>query len=357
MTTGVVLLNFGEPVEPTHESVMDYLERIFIANADLEDATTPGAARERSRELAERRAPALLAEYEELGGSPLNSQAAAQADALEATLRDRDYDVRTYLGMQFTKPFIRTAAKRAKSDGVDHLVGLPVYPLCGHSTTVAALAELTTAVADLDWGVEYDEITGWHRYPLYNRLRADNIAAFAEDHGVPVTAPETELFFSAHGTPTHYLDGGNRYDRYVEEWCEVMASMLGVTDFTLGFQNHDTRDVSWTEPDVDDAIRSVEAERVVVEPISFMHEQSETLSELDEDLRATAESVGLEFYRVPVPHDDPRFATVLADLVEPFVGEFDPGYYQFRPCLCKDTSGTVCLNGRRPPAHDTGENH
>ena len=72
MHTGVALLNFGEPAEPEHDRVVDYLERIFYANADLEDADSEDAARERARKLAQRRAPGLLEEYEEIGGSPLN---------------------------------------------------------------------------------------------------------------------------------------------------------------------------------------------------------------------------------------------------------------------------------------------
>ncbi|MFW6435424.1 MAG: ferrochelatase, partial [Halovenus sp.] len=154
---------------------------------------------------------------------------------------------------------------------------------------------------------------------------------------------------SAHGTPQYYLNEGSRYDRYVEERCAGMAGMLGVESYTLGFQNHDNRsEVAWTEPDVEEAIEAVDAERVVVEPVSFMHEQSETLSELDIELREEAEDEGLDFYRVPVPHDDDRFPSVLADLAEPFLADFDPGYFQFRQCQCRDKPGTMCLNAPDP---------
>ncbi|WP_227376985.1 ferrochelatase [Haladaptatus halobius] len=344
MTTGVVMLNFGEPSEPTRESVLGYLERIFMNNADLEGDTTQEEARKRSRQLAERRAPGLIEEYEEIGGSPLDPQAKAQAETLEAELDARGFDATTYVGKQFTEPFIADAIERAREDGVDELVGLPVYPLCGASTTVASLEELADAVAERDWDVPVHEITGWHRHPTYNRIRADNVRTYADDVGLNLADDGTELLFSAHGTPTHYLDEGSRYDRYVEEFCDVMASELGVESYSLGFQNHGNRKIPWTEPEVEDVVTDIDAERVVVEPISFMHEQSETLSELDDDLREDAEAVGLDFYRVPVPHDNERFAGVLADLVEPFVAGFDPSYYQFRQCRCKDSPDTMCLN-------------
>lgn len=347
MTTGVVLLNFGEPAEPTRENVVGYLERIFMNNASLDGETTVEEARERSRQLAERRAPGLIEEYEEIGGSPLKPQARAQAEALADELTDRGFDVETYVGMQFTDPFIGDAVEQARADGVDELVGLPIYPLCGPSTTVAALEELNEEVEDAGWDVPVHEVTGWHQHPTYNRIRADAIADYADERGLDLADDNTELVFSAHGTPTYYLKRGSRYVTYVEEFCEVMAAELGVNEYTLGYQNHGNRDIDWTEPDVEDAIENVDAERIVVDPVSFMHEQSETLSELDDELREEAEELGLEFHRVPVPHDDERFRSVLADLAEPFIAGFDPEYYNMRQCQCKDTPGTMCLNAPR----------
>ena len=347
MHTGVALLNFGEPAEPERDRVVDYLERIFYANADLEDADSEDAARERARKLAQRRAPGLLEEYEEIGGSPLNEQARAQTEALEAALADRGYDVTTYLGMQYTEPFIEDAAEQAHADGVDRLIGLPIYPLCGPSTNVLALDELEAAVGDLGWDPEFRPITGWHKHPTYNRLRAEAIESFADEHGVDLTADDTALVFSAHGTPKHYLKEGSRYDIYVEEYCDVVSSLLGVPGYRIGYQNHENRDIPWTEPEVEDLIGEVDADRVVVDPISFLHEQSETLSELDVELSEEADEEDLEFYRVPIPHDDERVPEVFADLVEPFVADFEPEYYQFRQCQCRDDPGTMCLNAPR----------
>jgi ferrochelatase len=349
MPTGVVLLNFGEPSTPQRGPVVEYLTRIFMNNADLEEYDSREAAVERSRELATRRAPGLIEEYEEIGGSPLNEQSAAQAEALAAELDDRGVDATVSEAYQFTEPLLEDAVSRADSDGMDHLVGLPVYPLCGASTNVAANDDLEAAVAGIEgWDPAVDPLTGWHRHPTYNRLRAENMTAFLDDHDLDATADDTRLVFSAHGTPTHYLDEGSRYDVYVEEWCRTMARLCGVGAYDLGFQNHENRDIDWTDPEVEDVIETLgddpTVDRVVVEPISFMHEQSETLSELDDELTEEATAAGLEFHRVPVPHDDERFPRVLADLVEPFVADFDPGYYGFRQCQCRDVPGTMCLN-------------
>jgi ferrochelatase len=347
MNVGVVLLNFGEPGEPDRAVVTDYLERIFFDNASLERFDSEAEARERARTLAERRVPALLEEYEEIGGSPLQEQAEAQAKRLQAELEGRGYDAATYVGYQYAEPLIDEAVEAAFADGVEHVIGLPVYPLSGPSTNVFAVDDLEESVRERERDVDWNAVTGWHRHPTYPRMRAENIQSFVSEAGLDIQDPETELVFSAHGTAMHYLEEGSRYDQYVDEYTETVAALLGVDEYTLGFQNHENRDIPWTEPDVESAIESIDADRVVVEPASFLHEQSETLSELDVELAEEAEAAGLEFYRVPVPHAEPRLPGIMADLVEPFVADFDPSYYQFRECQCRDEPGTYCLNADR----------
>ncbi|MFW6384666.1 MAG: ferrochelatase [Halodesulfurarchaeum sp.] len=344
MDAGIALLNFGEPGTTDRDAVVTYLERIFYDNANLEEYESDEQARERARTLAERRAPGLIEEYEAIGGSPLDEQAHAQADALEAELADRGYDPEICVGMQYTEPLIRDVADRAAEDGLSRLIAVPVYPLAGPSTNVFAVDDLEAAVETNGYDVTVNSITGWHRHPTYTRIRIENLRRFVAERGLDLDDPSTELVFSAHGTPLRYLEEGSRYDLYVDEYCETMAALLGIEEYTLGFQNHANRDIPWTEPEVEEAITDVDADRIVVEPMSFLHEQSETLSELDIELAEEAEDLGLDFHRVPVPHDDPRLSSVIADVVEPFLADFDPGYFQLRQCQCRDRPGTVCLN-------------
>jgi len=341
MKIGVLVLNFGEPENPTLEEVLPFLERIFERNAPLES----NKGSDRARKLAEARAPGLIEEYKEIGSSPLAGQARKQSRMVERILRRRGLDVKCYSGMQFTEPSVAAVVAEAHADGVDQLVALPIYPLCGRSTTIAALEDVQAAVAELAWDVPLREITGWHRHPAYRRLRADAILKCVKKEGVDLHAPDTKLVFSAHGTPIKYLDDGPRYENYVEEACRIVARELGVRDYLLGYQNHTNRDIEWTSPEVEDVIKEVDAARVIVDAVSFMHEQSETLAELDGELRAVAEKAGLEFHRIPIPHDDPAFAELLAELVEdvlrpePIMGELG-----LRRCLCRPTPTTFCLN-------------
>lgn len=341
MKVGVLILNFGEPENPTLKEVVPFLERIFARNSSLESEN----GKSRALKLAEARAPGLVEEYKEIGGSPMISQARKQARLVERILRRRKLDVRCYSGMQFTEPSVGAAVAEAQAGGVDQLVALPIYPLCGKSTTIAALEDVQAAVTELSWDVPLREITGWHRHPAYRRLRADAILDYVRREGVDLHASDTRLVFSAHGTPVRYLDDGPRYVDYVEETCRNVARELGISDYSLGYQNHTNRDIEWTTPEVETVIREVDAARVIVDAVSFMHEQSETLAELDGELRGIAEEAGLEFHRIPIPHDAPEFTELLADLVEdvlrpePIMGELG-----LRRCLCRATPTTFCLN-------------
>lgn len=334
MKTGVILLNFGEPENATLEEVVPFLEKIFMINASLEDPETYERARQRSAQLARERAPGLIHEYELIGGSPLHAQAREQAVALEAELKRRGINATTYVGMQFTQPSIADAVEQARADGVERMVALPVYPLCGPSTTIAALADLRKAVDAAGWNVDLREVSGWHRHPLYIALRADAIRAVAEANSLDLNDGRTKLVYSAHGTPRKYLDEGSRYEEYVLDSCKLVADALGVRDYALGYQNHSNRPgVRWTEPGIEKVVAEIDADTIVVDGIAFMHEQSETLAELDEDLREEAEARGLRYFRVPVPHADARVAVVLADLVDG----------SLRECRCR--VGARCMNG------------
>lgn len=343
MDTVILAIGFGEPSTPDRDVVERYLERIFYDNMAIEGDMPEPAARERAATLASRRAPGLIEEYEEIGGSPLMEHLEAHTERLDDELADRGFSVSARIATQYFDPSIEEAIEDIRDDDPELLVALPMYPLCGPSTTVAALRSVEEALSSWPDGPRLAPIGGWHRHPRYNRLRADNVRSFVDDAGVDLNDPDTELVFSAHGTPISYLEAGSRYDTYVEEYCQTQAKLLEVDEYTLGFQNHESRGVDWTEPDIEAAVQAVDASRIVVEPISFIHEQSETLSELDDELAEEAHDCGLEFHRVPVPHDDPELAGVLADLVEPAIADFDDSYYGLRPCQCADTPGTRCL--------------
>lgn len=351
MRIGVLVINFGEPAEATTEQVQAYLERIFLQNTPLERHEGT-AALARARQLAAARAPSLVEEYHKIGGSPLDAQARAQAEGLEAVLKDRGWDVRTYAAFQFTAPYVDEAVARARKDGIETLVALPVYPLCGHSTTVAALGQVRQALDDLEWNPPVVALSGWHDEPGYLAMRVAHIRRYVEARGLDLDDADTLLYFSVHGTPVKYLNEGSRYDRYVEEHCRAIARALGHVRYAVGFQNHANRGIVWTQPDNEDRIRTLTETHLVVDAVSFLHEQSETLAELDHELRAFIENEGKHLHRVPVPHDDASLPVLLADLVARTLAAGRGESTNLTPCRCRALAGTWCTNADRdlPPS-------
>lgn len=344
--TGVILVGFGEPEDPSPGEVEAFLIRIFQANASLEDRP----ALERARELASARTPALIEEYSRIGGSPLCAQLRRQRDELADALQARGSEAPVFEANQFTPPSPAESVATAMEIGCRHLVVLPMYPLCGVSTTLAALSAIRVAATNAGLEGEVCGIAGWHRHSRYAALRADGISRFAHANGLDLLESNTRVLFSAHGTPMSYIERGIPYDRYVLESCEDVASALSVDSFLVGYQNHSNRGVEWTQPDVDLVVDAIDADRVVVVPISFMHEQSETLHELDIRLRARVEARGIEFHRVPVPHDHPDLGALLADLAEPLLEPHDVHGSSHHPCRCASAAGVWCLNREGPVA-------
>jgi ferrochelatase len=198
-------------------------------------------------------------------------------------------------------------------------------------------------VRQFGWHVPVHEIVGWHSHSAYIELRADAIRQAARGANLDLSDPRTRLVFSAHGTPMKYIARGSRYVLYTEHYCNVVAESVGAPNFELGYQNHSNRPIEWTQPAIETVIANVDADAVLIDPCSFMHEQSETLAELDHELREQAEGRGLQFVRVPIPHDDARFIRLLADLVEPILrGESEAA--GFRPCICRKAPEACCLN-------------
>jgi ferrochelatase len=173
--TEVILLGFGEPDGASPDETLAYLERIFLANARLDGELTAEDRRRRCRELAERRAPGLQADYERIGGSPLLAQCRAQARALEAELARRGSGLTVRIAMQFTDPSIDAAVGEAVAGGVRRIIALPLYPLCGASTTIAALDALQEALErrGAKW-IEVVAVTCRHAHPGFGRPGDDH---------------------------------------------------------------------------------------------------------------------------------------------------------------------------------------
>ena len=113
-------------------------------------------------------------------------------------------------------------------------------------------------------------------------------------------------------------------------------------DHTISYQSR-VGPLKWIGPSTDDVIikYSKEKKGIVIVPVAFVSEHSETLVELDIEYKKLAEKNGCSFYkRVPALGTETNFIKGLSELVlkQPTRGDFVsslicPNKYKKCPCL------------------------
>jgi ferrochelatase len=304
-------MNLGGPDSP--EAVRPFLYNLFSDRAIIRLPAVlrlPFAAL-----IASRRAATARRIYAQLGGaSPLLANTEAQARALE---RELGAEYRCFVAMRYWHPLTAASVSEVKEWAPDEIVLLPLYPQFSTTTTGSSLAvwEREARRRKLDAPTRqirsYPDAAGFIAV-LAAATREALVAASAETHPV-------RLLLSAHGLPEKIVKAGDPYPREVATTAAALLRALewpGI-DATVCYQSR-VGPLAWTGPSIDEELRRAGRDRVgiVVVPVSFVSEHSETLVELDREYRHVAEQSGVPSYRrVPTVGADPRFIAALADLV------------------------------------------
>jgi ferrochelatase len=262
--------------------------------------------------------PELLADlrrrYDAIGGtSPLLERTQAQAAGLAAALRD-GYAVE--LGMKHAPPFIEDGAAALARSGARQVVGLVLAPHFSR-LSVGEYEERARAAAR-EHAVELDMIGSWHLAPEYVDLLATYVAAALLDVTAAVTGRPVDVVFTAHSLPSHILGEGDPYPQQLRETAEAVAGRVPLEQWSVGWQSAGRTPEPWIGPDVLDVLRERADDGyggVVVCPAGFVSDHLEVLYDLDVEARALAGQLGLAFARTRMPNDDPRFCSMLADVV------------------------------------------
>lgn len=314
---GVLLLNLGGPDQL--EDVRPFLFNLF---SDPEIIRLPFVWMQKPLAwlISTSRAKKSQENYKLIGGgSPLRRITEEQAQALQASLREKGQDAQVYIGMRYWHPFTEEAIARIKRDGVDRLVILPLYPQFSISTSGSSfrlLEKLWQEDPSLH-RIDYTVIPSWYKRPGYLQAMAQLIAQELDQSPNP---DQVHVFFSAHGVPLSYVEeAGDPYQQEIEECTElIMRTLNRPNPHTLAYQSR-VGPVEWLKPYTAEAIQELAAEGVkdlLVVPVSFVSEHIETLEEIDIEYREVAEESGIEhFQRVPALNTHPVFIEGLADLV------------------------------------------
>jgi protoporphyrin/coproporphyrin ferrochelatase len=305
----VVLFNLGGPDCP--EAVEPFLRNLFSDPAVI---SLPGILRiPLARFIARRRAPIARDIYAKIGGrSPILEETQAQARALEQALSG--HDTRAFIAMRCWKPFSDEAAQAIAVWRPDHVVLLPLYPQYSTTTTRSSLEDWQRAATAAGLSAPTTAICCYPRMPGFIAA-----AAALTRETMARGRPEISyrLLLSAHGLPKRVIGRGDPYQWQIEQTAAAIVEQLGISDWTVCYQSR-VGPLEWIGPATDAEIRRAGADGkgVIIAPIAFVSEHSETLVELDIEYAKLARESGVpDYLRVPTVSVRQEFIGSLADLV------------------------------------------
>ncbi|MGE5475292.1 MAG: ferrochelatase [Bacteroidales bacterium] len=315
--TAVILFNLGGP--DSLDAVEPFLFNLFNDPAII---GAPGLIRRLlARFISKKRGPVAREIYAQLGGkSPLVAETAKQAQALEAVLGDGH---KVFVAMRYWHPFASETLAAARQWGAERVVLLPLYPQFSTTTTRSSLREWRKLAAG--WQVPTEAVCCYPDEAGLISAIADLIRPGLEQ---AAQSGRPRILFSAHGLPQSVVDKGDPYPKHVEQTARAVVAALGEVDWVVCYQSR-VGPMKWIGPSTEEELERAgeDGVPVVVVPIAFVSEHSETLVELDIEYRHRAEGLGIPAYvRVPAVGHHPDFIAGLARLVR------DPGALRGRGC-------------------------
>ena len=306
MKLAVVLFNLGGPDSP--EAVEPFLRNLFSDPAII---SLPAIIRlPLARLIARRRAPMARKIYEHIGGvSPIFAETRKQADALETALSGDGVEAKAFVAMRCWHPFSDGAARAVKAFNPDKIVLLPLYPQYSTTTTASSIKDWHRAAKKA--GLDRADIAGV-LLSLGGRLCCRVGGEDSRCHGGCTRG----YFLSpaavgawpaqAHDRQGRPLSMAGRAKRRRHRQGAGHAASL---EPVVCYQSKVGR-LEWIGPATDAEIRRAGADGkgVIVAPIAFVSEHSETLVELDIEYRHLAAEAGVPDYRrAATVGSQPRF--------------------------------------------------
>jgi ferrochelatase len=313
-TIGLLVMAYGTASGP------DDIERYYT---DIRGGRPPSA-----EQLAE-----LMERYAAIGNRfPLLDLTRRQADGLARELGARGLgEVRPYLGMKHSSPFIPDAVRAMRDDGIGRAVGIVMAPHWSGMSVETYIERVEKELAD-HGRPALVFVRQW--YEAIANYLADRVSEALE------TLDESErrgadVIFTAHSLPVRTLEDGTQrclrcaesacadgcvYRRQLERTADLVSSRLGPSSYRVAWQSAGRTPDPWWGPAVEDVIRDAASNgcpAVCVCSAGFVADHLEILYDLDIEARAVAEEAGIRFVRTRMPNADPRFLSAVADAVQP----------------------------------------
>jgi len=250
--------------------------------------------------------------YAALGG---RSPIVGHTQNIVKTLQERFSDVEVHYAMRYTPPFASEVIEKLKENAVKNVYLLPMYPQYSTTTTLSSLEDFYESAKRQKLDADIHDL--W-RYYDSNSLNSA-IVERIEQTLAGESAAKFELIFSAHGLPKSIIEAGDSYEKEIEQHIEILKSMLKYhglefRNIHLAYQSR-LGPVEWLNPSLPEMLERMNNKHVIVYPISFTVDNSETDFELSIEYAEVAKELGINDYRVSrCPNDHPKFIDALQEL-------------------------------------------
>ena len=303
MKKAIILFNLGGP--DSLSAVEPFLFNLFNDPAII---SLPTLIRyPLAKFISKRRTPVAKAIYEEIGGkSTILEETQAQASAIEKSLEKEDDNYKCFIVMRCWNPRAKEVIKKVKLFNPDQIILLPLYPQYSNATSGSSVKEWLDICRKENLTAETKIICC---YPTEKDFISSYASLIKERINLG-KINEITLIFSAHGLPENKIKQGDPYQWQVEQSVKELVKKLNIKNlnYILSYQSR-VGPLKWIGPSTENIIKEEARKKkiIVVVPVAFVSEHSETLVELDIEYRKLAEENGSRDYiRVPavaVNHD------------------------------------------------------
>ena len=340
MKKAVILFNLGGPDKL--ENVEPFLFNLFNDPAIL---NLPSFFRyPLAKLIANRRAPTAKKIYSELGGSsPILKLTKEQATALELKLNKADSasEYKCFIVMRCWHPRAENVIKDVINYNPDEIILMPLYPQYSAATSGSSIKEWNDVCLKNNFNVKTSTICCYPTDENFVLAHKDEIIKKINN------LKNFKLIFSAHGLPEKNIKKGDPYQWQVEQSVAKIVKALNIEnlDWILSYQSR-VGPLRWIGPSTEDIIieNSKLGKHIVLVPIAFVSEHSETLVELDIEYKELADKNGCKNYlRVPALGTNANYIKAMTDLIinkkeYDFNGRLFPPKIQcpneFKKCPC-----------------------
>ncbi|MDX4065804.1 ferrochelatase [Aliarcobacter skirrowii] len=246
--------------------------------------------------------------YEEIGNaSPINPL----TEKLVEKCNEKIDGYTTYQVMRYTPPFAKEVVEKLKEDGISEVFLLPLYPQYSTTTTKSSMEDFLKYAKN---SFKIKTINDFYKNDKFNNCIVNEIERNMQE-GV-----KYNLIFSAHGLPQKIVDNGDPYQKQMIEHVEILSKKLkekniDFKSINLAYQSK-VGPLKWLEPSLEDMLKNFENDNVIIYPLSFIVDNSETDFELDIEYREVADEIGILEYKVcKCVNDGDDFIEAIKDII------------------------------------------